>query len=197
MTAGVRIFNEVQTLEAAIAGSNLAHFYGLEFRAAIRHPSPRVVAELRDILFRGHPNLLVCIPRPAGPNVLKWSEFCRREYTELLGNQVYGSALVFRKQDAPWIDAPEYWNRVRDLWRGREAIVVGDASIADDLRRDARSVTTIPVNETLEDVDAIEREIGEPKGVVLLCMRTSATILSWRLARKCVRAHHIDGLTRP
>lgn len=194
MSNVARIMNEVSTLERAIAGINLCHFFGLEFRAAIRHPNPRIVAELRDILFRGHPNLLVCIPRPAGPNVLKWSEFCRVDYTSLLGNQPYGSALVFRKKDAPWIDVPEYWNRVRDLWRGREAIVVGDVSIADDLSRDARSVAMIPVNETLEDVDAIEREIGEPKGVVLLCMRTSATILSWRLARKRVRAHHVDGL---
>lgn len=139
--------------------------------------SPRSVAEFRDMLWAGHSNALICIPRQrVGPNAELWSEFARPSYVHLCGNQAFGSSFSFAVKDAPWIDSAQHWQNARDLWRGCRPRFI---SYLDDPAAD-------------HVIDAAEADIGEPETGVLIAAGWPGAILAWRLAQKGVRAIHVN-----
>lgn len=202
-----RVLNEVETIERALRGLNLSRFGDGELRLATdgsavsqRSKPARLVSELREILWRGHPNCLACIPpQSVGPRADQWKTYAGRKFVDLYGDQVFGSAFVTRPDNAPAIDNAAYWNLVRGLWRGEDVtLVIGTEKslTVDMIRGEAKSVKTImgPGKDAYSEIDGIEDMIGEPKGVVILCLGATATVLAWRLARKRVRAHDLGHI---
>src|SRR5262245_31287564 len=118
--------SEVETVERAIAGANLARYGDGEFNLAdgrnciSQRGDPKLAAELKAILEKAPKGCLPCLPTPYGgtPKKVNWQSFESR--TLFLGKQEYGSAFITRPDSAPWIDTAAYWDRVRDRWRGRD-----------------------------------------------------------------------------
>lgn len=195
-----KVMSEFETLRRA-AASSIARFGDGELRLALggdcvsqRERSPHLAAELRDMLHAARSGCLVCIPNAAvGPKQGQWASYTAPRFTSLYGRQEYGSAFITRPDSAPWIDTPEYWSSVRDLWRDADVVlVVGDKKSlsVEMMAGEARSVREVigPRQNAYAEIDRIEEEIGNPAGVVILCLGATATVLAWRLAAKGVHA---------
>lgn len=195
-----RVLSEVETIERAASGVSIARLGDGELRLAVggdcisqREKMPRLVAELKEMLRVPRAGCLICIPHMAGPKAENWRRYGATRFTSMYGLEEYGSAFITRPDSAPWIDAPDYWASVRDLWRGKDVVlVVGDKkSLTVEMMADeARSVREVvgPRQNAYRDIDRIEREIGKPSGVAILCLGATATVLAWRLAAKGVHA---------
>lgn len=194
------VLSEDQTLACANV-MNLARFGDGELRIAAggtcvsqREKHPKLVAELRQMLAKPRAGCLVCIPNVNSktPKAESWSNYTDPKFAGLYGLKEYGSAFITRPDSAPWIDVPDYWNRVRDLWRGKDVIlVVGDKkSLTQEMLSHAASVREVtgPRQNAYSEIDRIEEEIGKPSGRVLICLGVTATVLAWRLASKGVHA---------
>jgi hypothetical protein len=191
------VLSEDNTLEFALQGRSLARYGDGELRLALggtasaqRTQHPKLKQELREILAEPQ-KVLVCIPNAKAPTpkAANWERYATGRYRELLQQPVYGSSFITRPDSAPWINRPEYWNRMRQLWSGRKIIlVVGTArSLTPDIvARDAKSVVTVhgPATEAYADIDRIELEILSQDGIAILCLGPTATVLAARLARK-------------
>jgi hypothetical protein len=203
----MKILNEQQTLDAALSGVSLSRFGDGELRLATggtassqRNTSPQMMRELAAILAVETPGLLVCIPdfNAHGPRRAAWQKYVEPRYAKLYGKQTYGSAFVTRPDNAPWINVPEYWELVRNLWRDKDVtLVVGDRkSITEQVLQGnacARSIRTVwgPRVEAYAEIDRIERDVMQAHrsgGTVIICLGVTATILAWRLAKRHVHA---------
>lgn len=181
---------------------SLARFGDGELRIAVggdcisqRQRHLTLVAELRTMLHKPRAGCLVCIPniKSRTPKAESWSNYNDRKFVGLYGDFEFGSSFITRPDSAPWIDTPEYWASVHDLWRGKDVVlVVGDKKsvTTEMLAGEAASVREVigPRQNAYAEIDRIEEEIGEPPGVVIMCMGVTATVLAWRLAAKGVHA---------
>lgn len=194
-----RILSEQRTIELLHDGHSLARFGDGELRLAIdkectsQRRAPGLAEELRTILAARGKGCLVGIPNiPASPKRENWQRYAQPQFTSLYGAAEYASAFITRPDSAPWIDTDDYWSTVRALWRDQAVtLVVGDEkSITPAMLDTATSVRVVngPRQHAYAEVDQIEAEIGEPSGLVILCLGATATVLAWRLARKGVRA---------
>lgn len=195
------VLSEVETLKRAASGSSISRFGDGELRLAVggdcvsqREKIPLLVAELKEILYKPRRGCLVCIPNAlSGPKSGNWKSYTGSQFVSLYGPQQYGSAFITRPDSSPWIDTPEYWASVHDLWRGKDVVlVVGDKkSVTTEMMAgEAKSTREVigPRQNAYAQIDRIEEEIGRPAGVVILCMGPTATVLAWRLAAKGVHA---------
>jgi hypothetical protein len=194
-----QVLTELQTLERAQTDS-LARFGDGEWRCAIgggctsQKPDPKLAAELRQVLSVPVKNLTVCLPHRRGPRAESWAKYEDRKFTDLATLPEYGSAFITRPDNAPWIDTPDFWSRVRDLWRGKHVVlVVGDKkSVTSEMIGDsAASIREVwgPRQHAYADIDRLMGEAhlasGESTDVrFLLCLGTTATVMAWRLARE-------------
>jgi 2-polyprenyl-3-methyl-5-hydroxy-6-metoxy-1,4-benzoquinol methylase len=101
----------------------------------------------------------------------------------------YASSFITRPDSAPWIDTNEYWNRVHDLWRGKDVVLIaGDRKSlrAEEMTAEAASVREIkaPRQHAYAEIDRIEEEINGHNGPILMCLGCTATALAARLHRK-------------
>lgn len=197
-----RVLSEDETLARAASGINLARFGDGELRIAAggdcisqRERFPKLVAEIKEMLGTPRPGCLVCIPNANAktPKAESWANYREPKFVSLYGMAEYGSAFITRPDSAPWIDTPDYWDRVRDLWRGKDVVlVVGDKkSISTEMMAgEAKSVREViaPRQNAYREIDRIEAEIGNPAGPVLMCLGVTATVLAWRMAAKGVHA---------
>lgn len=196
------IYPEDLTIDLA-SRFNLSRFGDGELRIAIgkdcisqRERFPKLVDELKEILHSGADNCLVCIPNvKAAPDHKKesWSNYLDLKYVSLYGMENYGSSFVTRPDSAPWIDRPDYWDKIRRLWADKDVVlVVGDKkSITTEMiGNEARSIREVhaPRQNAYREIDRIEEEIGQHNGVVLMCLGVTATVLAWRLAKRGVHA---------
>jgi hypothetical protein len=69
---------------------------------------------------------MVCIPNAlsATPKSESWARYTEPKFTALYGEQVFGSSFITRPDSAPWIDRPDYWDKVERLWRGQDITLV-------------------------------------------------------------------------
>ncbi len=192
------ILSESATLEACHTFS-LARFGDGELRLASggeaisQKADPKLARELQDILvnYRG---CMVGIPNfTATPNTATWDKYRARPFAGFYAQELYGSAFITRPDNAPWIDTPEYWDKVRALWAGWDvALVVGDTkSLTAGMLAGARSVHVIeaPRRDAYDDVDRLEKDLSRYRGaLVLMCLGATATCLAARLDRKGVHA---------
>jgi hypothetical protein len=200
------VMSEIETLEAAIAGKSLARYGDGELRVALGRKCISQIAnefladELKAILARPQEGLIACIPNAFSdtPKRESWLRFATEGYTRLYGMPSYGSSFITRPDSAPWIDTPEYWLRVRELWRDKDIVLVlGDErSLRPEGMADARSIRTVwsKTRDAYAEIDRVEEEIGNPPGPVLMCLGCTATALAARLARKGVHAIDIGHM---
>lgn len=210
-----RVMTEDETLDAALAGRSLARYGDGELRLATgggctsQRKDPALAEELRVILAEPRGNLLPCIPRVDDdcPRRAQWLEgYGKPDVLSLYRLPRYGSAFITRPDNAPVIDRPDYWDRARQLWRGRDVLLVAgdekslrsEAMLADGARR----VTRVegPRQHAYAEIDRIEEEcLGHDWEVALLCLGAAATALAGRLAARdlwAVDAGHIGMFMR-
>lgn len=193
------IISEDVTLECATHRS-IARFGDGEWRCTVgggctsQRPDPKLARELQRILLRPG-ECLVCLPNVFNgcPRKESWIRYTEEKYVKYCGAKTYGSAFITRPDNAPWIDRPDYWERVRGLWRGADIIlVVGDKkSITTEMiGTEALSVREVigPRQHAYAEIDRIEEEIGQTSSRVLICLGTAATVLSFRLHAKGIHA---------
>jgi hypothetical protein len=193
------ILSEDLTLEQASRVS-IARFGDGEWRCAVgggctsQRPDPNLARELQQILLRPK-GCLVCLPNIFNgcPRKESWIRYTEERYVKYCGAKTYGSAFITRPDNAPWIDRPDYWERVRGLWRGVDIVlVVGDKkSITTEMiGTEALSVREVigPRQHAYAEIDRIEAEIGATSARVLLCLGAAATVLAYRLALKGLHA---------
>jgi hypothetical protein len=135
---------------------------------------------------------LVGIPNvnSATPKGESWGRFSAPGYTTMYKQQEYASSFISRPDSAPWIDNNEYWNRVHDLWRDRDVVLIAGeprkSLRADDIALQAKTVRTIeaPRRDAYAEIDRIEEEVCGHPGPVLMCLGCTATVLAARLHKK-------------
>lgn len=192
-----KVLTEDETLEAALAGKCIARYGDGELNLALggtcifQRPNAVLAGELRKILIRPRPNLVVCIPNIEAPTKLAWRNYGTPRYVSLYDQKmIYGSAFISRPDSAPWIDNESYWERLERLWRGKNVTLVAgtDVSLRPE-QIDAKSLRIIrgPAEDAFSQIDRIDEQIGTPDGPVLLCLGPTATVLAWRLSRRKVQ----------
>lgn len=191
------ILTEAATLEAC-RDFSIARFGDGELRlanggAAISQKAdPKLAQELQDILvnYRG---CMVGIPNfDTTPNRDTWDRYRSRPFGGFYAQDLYGSAFITRPDNAPWIDNPEYWAKVRELWAGKAvALVVGDTkSLTPGMLAGAESVRVFeaPRQDAYKLVDVLEEQLRPWAGLVVMCLGATATVLAARLDRHGVHA---------
>src|SRR5437868_2902581 len=125
-----KVISELETIaEAQNGGQNLARYGDGELKLAaggncISQPYDKGIAhELREILKRPATGCLPCIPNvnsktPKRANWLNWTVPPYLDFYDL--NRTFGSSFVTRPDSAPWCDSPEFWELIKDFWRGKD-----------------------------------------------------------------------------
>jgi len=192
---------EAETLRRVLAGASLARYGDGEFKhcadqrnvSQVHHP--RLSARLREILVDSG-SCMVGIPNRNPEARAAQSEQKRTFWdgyayvTQWLAPRPYASAFLSRPDSAPWIDTPEYWAELEQLWRGKEVTLVRGSekslTAADLGGADVREILA-PRQHAWAGYDALLREIGTPKRA-LLCLGPTATVLAVDLCAKGVHA---------
>lgn len=197
--AKFRMLGEFETIDLCRTHS-IARYGDGELRVAVggsavsQQGDKRLAHELRAILRDDVPGLLVGVPNfDQTPCKHNWSRYREGKFAPLFDKgRTYASSLITRPDSAPWIDRPAYWHRVRELWRGQDVVLVsGDhKSLTPDMLIDAASVRVVtgPRKHAYAEIDRIEREIGTPQGMVIMCLGCTATVLASRLHKRGVHA---------
>ncbi len=161
--------------------------------AAISQKADRELARELGHILENYEGCIVGIPRfDATPNKATWDKYRAAPFDRLFRQDLYGSSFITRPDNAPWIDTPEYWSKVRELWRDRDiCLVVGnDKSLTPTLLAGARVCRRIeaPERDAYSQIDMIEIAIGDFTGTVILCLGATATVLAARLAHRGIHA---------
>jgi hypothetical protein len=192
------VLGEFDTMVQVVAGNSIARYGDGELRAALGRGcisqvnDDNMARELRGILVNDIPGLLVGIPNINSntPKAESWSRFSTPGFTSLLGRSSYVSSFVTRPDSAPWIDTPEYWKLVSQLWTGKDVTLVqGDLkSLREQDLSAATSVRTVwgPSRDAYAKIGELQEAIGRPSGPVIMCLGCTATVLASRLHRKGV-----------
>ncbi len=197
------ILSEEETIERALAGYNLSRFGEGEIRVAIggacksQERSERLAQTFRDILKSGPSKCLVCLPRvcPEMVNGALWEKQIWPRFPSMINKKtVYGSAFVTRSDVCPWIDTPTYWNRVTDLWRDKDVVLLrgaGARSLMVDSLFAAKSVEEVlaPLRHAFAThYDSLFERLRKERRTVIMCLGSTATALAWSLAQEGVHA---------
>lgn len=209
-----KIRSEDATLDAMLAGASIARFGDGEWRCAIgggctsQSADPGLARELRLVLTEPQTEkYIVGLPNPFGgcPREVSWIKYTQAPFLGLIGAGEYYSSFISRPDNAPWIDRPVYWARVRELWLGQDVILVtGDEKsvTAAMIGGQAKSLREVhgPRQHAYAEIDRIETEIYShiahtgTRTRVLICLGAAATVLAWRLARRGVHALDLGHL---
>lgn len=197
------ILGEDETLDRALAGKSISRFADGELHLAVGHPAvsqrphPGLQLKLKTILKHADSgNALVCIPAidPNSPKGEQWRRFYREPYRALYNFEaVHGSPFITRADCCPWINTPEYWGRMEQLWRGREVVLVrgsGKGFVKADLESHGCDCEEIlaPRQHAFEEFDALFRRLRKEKRRVILCLGATATALAYFLGGEGVHA---------
>lgn len=212
-----QIISEESTLKLMLDGFSISRFGDGEWRCAIggactsQRGDKKLAKELQAVLLDSTTErFIVGLPNPfdqrSAPRRESWIKYTEPQFTNLLRKGVYHSSFITRPDNAPWIDTPEYWASVRELWAGQDVILVAGAAKdgdgaerkslnADMIKADCKSFRLVigPRQHAYEKIDELEQQIvraasATPDCRVLLCLGTCATVLAWRLAKKGLHA---------
>lgn len=214
------VLTEDETLDLALAGTSLGRYGDGEMSIMVGGNcvsqvfDAKLSAELNHVAkapaqwYAGGTPFLPCIVNIFKSPRESWKKWALKPYDRLWReDQHYGSSLITRPNSAPWIDRPDYWAKVRQVWDGQDVVLVKgtERSLRASAMPEARSIREVDgrnVTETHPNghrdayavIDRIEEEIGTPSGRVLLCLGPTATVLAARLARKGVHAIDLGHL---
>jgi hypothetical protein len=186
------VLSEAATVELAHETS-LARYGDGELKLALgrncvsQRADKSLALELRRVLLEPG-GCLPCVPnvQSGTPKAESWARFAVDGYVRLYDPQLtYGSSFITRPDSAPWIDTPEFWRRLTDLWRGRDVVLVRgtDRSLRPAMLTEAASVEEVGCarRDAYAEVDALEGQLRQSRKRVLLCAGPTATVLAWRL----------------
>lgn len=204
MSAYPAVLSEDETLDAALAGRSLARYGDGELRIILggdcvsQVRDPKLAREMADILATRNGPALPCIPNVLASKREGWRTYLDPKFTALYRGGPYGSSFITRPDSAPWIDRPDYWAKVHQLWDDKDVtLVLGtQRSLRPTELPGARSVREVwgPRRDAWAEIDRIEEEVGTPSGPVLICLGPTATVLAARLAAKGVLALDLGHL---
>lgn len=195
------VLSEMETLDRVLAGASLARYGDGEFKmcrgSSIKSQvyDPELCRRL-NLILEDSGECLVGIPNIRAPQSLPpekaafWGRVQPWAET-LLSDRPYVSAFVSRADSAPWINTEAYWDKVEQLWRGRNVTIVRGSGKAftTDLMPGAGEVTEIlgPKNSAWSEYDALMQRIGTPERV-LLALGPAATVMAVDLCKKGIHA---------
>jgi hypothetical protein len=121
-----------------------------------------------------------------------WAQYASERYTTLCRqNKLYGSAFITRLDEIPAIDCPEYWDRVKEIWRGKSVVVLQgerkpftkQADILDSALVVAKIIYGPITNAFSEYERLLEMMLAETSNddVVILALGATATVLAYDL----------------
>lgn len=198
-----RVMTEIETLTWASEGYSLARYGDGELKIASGRSAKSqeyvsiLSIMLRDCLKKKLPSLIPCIPnidRP-GPKDAFWKEYKSQNYTKFYdAKRVYGSAFVTRPDSSPSAFDERYWNKVEDLWRDKDVVLVsgsGKGLSKLDLES-ARSVECYdaPRQHAFSAFREMVGTLAGEKRRVICCLGATATVLAYELQKTNV--HVLD-----
>lgn len=201
-----KIWSEDRTLDAVIQGRSISRYGEGELRYCVKGWAiksqlydPKLATELLNGL-KNPGDCLLALPRvwDGMPAERFWRQFERDSYTKYFIHKEYGSAFISRSDMVNNIDRPDYWEKVRSLWLGKDVILAGQSPKILPLDG-ANSVTFIqgPAIDAYAQIDRIEKEIVESGlGPVFICLGATATVLAIRLANKGIQAIDMGHMGR-
>lgn len=205
----MEVIREFETLDLLLQGNSIARFGDGELRLACgqsvghQEATPELTKELCEILWEPT-KCLVGIPYvdQISPLAHVWYNYNLKKFTKLYNpEKQYYSAFISRPDSAPWIDSPEYWEKIKGLWQGKDIIAVGGSPKGfrmGELEQETNSVQfiqTLP-EQAYSEIDNIEKEIGtDTSKVVLLAVGATATVLAHRLSKKGFQALDLGHLS--
>jgi hypothetical protein len=201
------VMTEDETLNACRTQS-IARFGDGELRLAIggscssQKAHPKLARELVEIL-GANSGMLVGIPnfkKTSRRDV--WSKYESPQFRNLYTQASYASAFITRPDSAPWIDRPDYWQKVRELWANRDVVLVtGDAKslTPETLKNEGTNVPSAasvypidgPRQHAYAVVDQLQAEIvARALGgrLVVMALGATATVLAARLHARGIHA---------
>ena len=201
---------EIETLDLVLSGKSIGRYGDGEFNhvRGKKNVSQMVdrglTRELKALLLDPPKACIVGIPtmNPAGKAT--WLAY-KDQYAKHLNPKVkYVSAFITRPDSAPWIDTPEFYDKVESLWRGQKVTLVanGVRSLKPDfLRSHDADVNYVecPYRDAYRKIDELEDACLRAGRRVILCAGPTATVLAARLARAglhAVDAGHIGMFWR-
>lgn len=201
------VCDEQETLDDLLLGQSIARFGDGELKLALgrdcvsQHCNPSLREELSQILFCPNDSCLTGIPRitPDMPKYDFWHRYEAKKYTDLYNHQkAYHSSFITRPDNQPAINNPEYWDKVVNLWRNRNVMLVTggrSSALRKDTMPEARNIfyQAAPETDAYSSIDCLEKEIRVTHAfnsidVVMLCLGATATCLAWRLSNYGVQA---------
>lgn len=214
-----QVISEAETLEAMHAGKSIARFGDGEFRLCFgiksisQIPDIKLQEELNEIISSGSTDkCLVGIPPVNDPEITQgvkdfYANGKRSSFLKLPDpKKIYHSSYISRPNFKPSFWTDQFQDRVIDLWRGKDVILIcskhhGDGnptSLRPARMPEAKSVTVIyaPWRDAYADIDALEKETLEKnhESPVFLCLGATATVLAWRLAPKGITAYDLGHI---
>lgn len=195
-----KVVNEDKTLDALLSGASISRYGDGELRLALRRAerpaqpySPELALKLRTGLLNSG-DCLVGIPNLVSqtPKIGFWRAYSSPWVTNALTDRVYHSSFITRPDSAPWIDRPDYWDKVKSLWQGKEVTLVrgGDKSLTLSRMSSAKRVREVvgPRIDAWSSYDKLMKAIGTPDHPVILCLGITATVLAIDLCALGVQA---------
>lgn len=207
-----RVLTEDETVDQLIAGKSIARFGDGEFKLAIsggkkgirqQDNSPELTARLLEILeCKG--DYLVAIPRLTkhNPKDRFWRNLLPRYEHLLKPDYVYGSSLMSRPDNAPWIDNEAYYAKIAKLWEGRHLVFIWGGTRKSFTPNMFSNVASIEVIESLpqqawKDVPNILAKLDalpQKPDVAIIALGPTATAIIPDIVARGVQAIDIGHL---
>ena len=196
------VLSEDATLDEILKGRSVARYGDGEIRlmfggtSASQKADKSLAVELRMILMDSDPRVLPCIPnaRSKTPKAKNWEKYTIPKITTKYTLPVYGSSFITRPDSAPWIDRPDYWDRMTSIWAGKDVtLVIGSQRSLTPARMSvAKSIRVVEgtYRDSYQIINELMEKIGRPAGPVILCLGATATVMASRLAK--IDVHAVD-----
>lgn len=198
----LKVMGEMETLDKVLQGwslgrlgdGELSHLRGRKNVSQIAVPA--LTAELKKFVVSPPKNCIVGVPTldPRSPKLANWQRLAPA-FAGFMNEKVkYGSAFISRPDSAPWIDVPDFYDKIESLWKGQEVTLVanGERSFSKEmlLAQGAKDVNWVQCSyrDSYAQIDRIEQECLAAGRRTIMCAGPTATVLAARLARQGLHA---------
>ena len=205
----IRVADEFATVKEIISsGASIARYGDGELKLCLgikqmcQPFSPEIQNALRRILLEEVPGLLVGIPRIYDPDSYPiqgsqkkgfWRRYQSAGHMGLYDSErQYYSAFITRPDSAGEIDCDEYWGMIRDIWSGREVVLLQgfDREFEKDSRLFSQasrlSIVYGPRHNAYRHLKRLKKVLLEypQTALLILSLGPTATVLAYELAQE-------------